>query len=312
MTDSGMNSVSQPPIEATLADQLARGDVVLGAAGPMLGMLVLNRDSALFSDEVVARVRGMCRHVAQQLAAGHGAPEDGEGDTAGKSVRLAEALSGEMAFLSHCHALALEHRFAMRLERDYALSSAVSPMLEALIASSDVGMARLATAVAAAQARFEQQQRRAELPVMELPPMLFERALVLAREHGADLGGSAEHLRDGYDPRRTRLALLLRIVEAAGGEPSKALSLHHAGAGLFLSALAAATGQDRDLVAMTTSDSQAGRLILALRAAGLTADRIAQEFTFIHPGMPAPNAADMPDAERALAALAASGRQAMG
>lgn len=306
MTDSGMNSVSQPPIEATLADQLARGNVVLGAAGPMLGMLVLNRDSALFSDEVVARVRGMCRHVAQQLVAGHGAPEDG------KSVRFAEALSGEMAFLSHCHALALEHRFAMRLERDYALSSAVSPMLEALIASSDVGMARLATAVAAAQARFEQQQRRAELPVMELPPMLFERALVLAREHGADLGGSAEHLRDGYDPRRTRLALLLRIVEAAGGEPSKALSLHHAGAGLFLSALAAATGQDRDLVAMTTSDSQAGRLILALRAAGLTADRIAEEFTFIHPAMPAPNAADMPDAERALAALAASGRQAMG
>lgn len=67
MTESGMNQAPQSPIESVLADELARGDVVLGTAGPMLGMLLANYGHGLFSDEVVARVRGMVSHAARQL-----------------------------------------------------------------------------------------------------------------------------------------------------------------------------------------------------------------------------------------------------
>lgn len=316
MTDSGLNSVPQPPIEATLADRLARGDVVLGAAGPMLGMLVLNHDSAFFSDEVVARVRGMCGHVAQQMVAAYRAEaEDAGADIAGQNARLAEALSGDMEFLRHCHALALEHRFALQLERAYAISPAASPMLKELIASSDAAVARLATAVMAAQARFEQQQRRSELPVTELPPQLFERVLSLGREHGAaaenDVDRVNRRLRDNYDPQGNRIALLLQVVEAAGGEPMKGLSLRRAGSALFLSSLAFASGQDRDVVALTTSESQAARLTLALCAAGLAPAQVAEEFALIHSGVPVPDAADMPSAERAAAILGASRQRTM-
>lgn len=320
MTESGTNSASYSPIEAVLAGELARGDLVLGTVGPMLGMLLANHDSALFSDEIVANVRGMGLHVARQTLvaqANAGGLEDPFAFAAEHGDALAESLAQNLQFLGHCHALALEHRLAMQLERRNAIDPVLSPLLQSLIASSGTDTAQLAMALLAAQARFVQQQRRVELPLAELPPPLFEHALSTwrAQADGTDenaIEQAGKRLRDAYDPQATRLALLERAAGAVGDGMKAALSIGHAGAALFLAALALATGQNRDLVAVATNESQVGRLALALRAAGLKPEQIAEQFVLIHPGITLPAAFDTLRADRAAAILAASDRQVLG
>jgi len=319
MTESGTNSASYSPIEAVLAGELARGDLVLGTVGPMLGMLLANHDSALFSDEIVANVRGMGLHVARQALvaqANAAGVEDPFAFAAEHADTLAESLARNLQFLGHCHALALEHRLAMQLERRNAIDPVLSPLLQSLIASSDTDTAQLAMALLAAQARFVQQQRRVELPLAELPSALFEHALSTWR---AQAGGTDENaieqadkrLRDAYQPHATRLALLERAVGAVGDGMKPALSIGHAGAALFLSALSLATGQDRDLMAVATNESQIGRLALALRASGLKPEQIAEQFVLIHPGITLPGAFETLRADRAATILAASDRQVL-
>ena len=95
MTDSGVTQASRSPIEAVLADELARGDVVLGTIGPMLGMLLANHDHALFSDEVVARVRSMVASVARQLLVAEGAAAGEDDPYAFAAERGDETESGD-------------------------------------------------------------------------------------------------------------------------------------------------------------------------------------------------------------------------
>ena len=54
-------------VETRLRDELAQGDAILSTAAPILRHLLVNEDQALFSDEVVARVRWMLTDVARQL-----------------------------------------------------------------------------------------------------------------------------------------------------------------------------------------------------------------------------------------------------
>ncbi len=62
-------------------------------------------------------------------------------------------------------------------------------------------------------------------------------------------------------------ALLARLVTGMGGGAIAALSVDHAGAAIFLTALSIGSGQDRDLAVLSTNDRQLARLALALRAA---------------------------------------------
>ena len=319
MTDSVMTQVSHSPIESVLAGELARGDVVLGAIGPMLGMLLANHDNALFSDEVVARVRAMVRHVAQQalVAQAHAAGiEEPYGFADNRCGPLAEALAEDLAFVGHCHALALEYRLAMQIERRNGIDPVVSPLLQSLIASSDSATARLAMALLAAQARFVQQQRRMELPLGERPRALFERVLTAWRGLAADSSPNAieqadKRMRDAYDEQVGRLSLLVRATGAVGDAMKPALSVGHAGVALFLTALSLATGMERGLAAVSTNESQLGRLALSLRSAGLAADGIAEQFVLIHPEVTLPIALDALRGDRARSILADSGRQAL-
>lgn len=319
MTDSGVTQVSQSPIEGVLADELARGDVVLGTIGPMLGMLLANHDNGLFSDEVVARVRAMARSVASEMLVAQaeaGGIDDPHAFAQARGEALAEALARDLGFLGHCHALTLEYRLAAQLERRNGIDPVVSPLMQALIASPGAETAQLAMMLLAAQARFVQRQRRMELPLAELPAALHAHALATwhAQAEGTSdnaIGQADQRLRDAYDERATRIALLTRAVGAVGDGMKPALTLGHAGVAMFLTALSLTAGLERDLAAAATNDSQFARLATALRAAGLKPEQIAEQFALLHPDMPLPHGFDTLRTDRAAAILAASARQTL-
>jgi hypothetical protein len=303
---------SEAPVEAVLRDELARGDIVLGTIGPVLGHLLANHDHSLFSDEIVSRVRGMIADIARQLltaeaeAAGAADPRSAAEHDHGA---LAERLLANANLVSHCHALALEWQLTARLERRSAIDPVLSPLLQALIASDDPPTASVAMAALAAQARFVQHQRRMELPLRELPADLFDHVLASWGEAGTDEHAmTAQALRRGYDESAGRLGLLARLVAGMGAGVLAALSLTHAGAAIFLSALASASQQDRTLAIIATNDRQIARLALALCAAGLKPRDVEEQFLHLHPDMALPEGFDALRADRAAALLAGSAR----
>ena len=315
-----MTDAAEMPVETVLREGLAQGDAVLGTIGPILGHLLANRDHTLFSDEVVARVRGMAMHVARQIlraeaAAGEGVdaapvPED-------RVNGLALALVDDAPFLAHCHALAMEWLLARRLEDSSAIDPVLSPLLQALIASEDEATGSAAMATLAAQARFVQHQPRMELPLGELPADLFHTALTIWRAQAGDLvediaDAAEDSLRGAYDEGASRLALIARLVSSMGRGVRAALSVSHAGVAMFLSALADASGQERDLAVVSTNDSQFARLALGLRSAGLKAQEVEEQLLQIHPDVALPESFDSLRTDSAGALLGAAARRSIG
>jgi len=304
----------EAPVEAALRDELTHGDIVLGTIGPVLGHLLANHDHSLFSDQIVSQVRGMANDLARQLLAAQDAGAE-SGDprimTSDQGAQLAQALLAESRLVAHCHALALEGQLTARLEARNAIDPVLSPLLQALIASDEAPTASVAMAALAAQARFVQRQRRMELPLFELPADLFHQALAawLGLAEGDEArSAAAELLRDGYDESAGRLGLLARLVHGMGAGALAALSVGHAGTAIFLSALAEATHQDRDLAVIATNDRQVARFALSLRAAGLKIAAIAEQFATIHPDVTLPEGFDALRIDRAAALLASSAR----
>lgn len=317
MIEGAAPIVSEESVESVLRQELAHGDALIGTIAPILRHLLANDDHSVFSDEIIARVRGMFEHVAVQLldAMVEAAGESERRDHGAEDVAaLTNALIAHPAFLGHVHALALEWQLTERLHARLALDPVLSPLLQALVASSDAAMAAIAMNLLAAQARWVQAQRRMELPVSELPGDLLHIALLGMRtlvggEPGADtLAAKAEGaIRANYDEGRSRLGLISRIVTGMGGGAVAALSVTHAGAGIFLSALALASGQERDLAVLATNEGQLARLALALRASGLKPTAVAEQFISLHPDITLPQGFDRLGADRAAAILAVSG-----
>ncbi len=317
MIDTGTIDAGEMPVETVLRTELAQGDVVLGTVGPILGHLLANQDHSLFSDEIVARVRGMIGHIARQLLnvqAEVAGIADANAFALEKSDGLVGALVTDLSFLTHCHALSLEWHLARRLEERSGIDPVLTPLLQALIASEDPATAATAMAALAAQARFMQQQRRMELSLGELPPELFHHAIVTWRA-GAESDDSVEQtevrLRMDYDEGAGRLGLLARLISSMGNGIRAGLAIGHAGVALFLSALAASSQQERDLVAIATNESQLARLALALRVSGLSAREIEEQFLCIHPEIALPEGFEQLRRDRAESLLAASRRQAV-
>jgi hypothetical protein len=90
-------------------------------------------------------------------------------------------------------------------------------------------------------------------------------------------------LRAGYDESRTRIALAARLVTGMGPGAVAALAIPHAGIALFTTALALASGQDRDVVLLSLGGASTARFALALRAAGLTHEAIEAQLLLIYP-----------------------------
>ena len=314
MSENTAQTLTAIPVDLVLRDELVHGDALIGTIAPILRHLLANDEHSVFSDEIIARVRGMMSDLAgqllNQLAVAAGEPDLREHDPAHVAA-LVDGMVAHPGFLGHIHALALEWQLTERLHARLALDPVLSPLLQALIAASDAQVAATAMALLAAQARFAQAQRRMQLPLSELPGDLLYAALLGLRGHAGEtapeLAGEAERvIRSNYDENRSRLGLIARLVTGMGGGATAALSITHAGAGLFLSAVALASGQDRDMAILATNEGQLARLALALRAAGLKSQDVAEQFEVLHPDVALPAGFDQLSSDQAAALLARS------
>ena len=308
-------TLAEPTLEAVetrLRDELAQGDAMLATATPILRHLLVSEDRALFSDEVVARVRGMLTDVARQLLraqADAARIAEREPFVAEREDGLVERLADEPAFLAHVHALTIEARLALQLQARSNVDSVLCPLLQELVASRDEAMAGSAMAALAAQARFIQHHRRMTLPLGELPGDLLHTALLALRGASAereDAAIAAERgLRDSFDESRGRLALLSHLVMRMGKTAPRALNVDHAGLAIFATALAMASGANRDTTVVSFSDRQFARLALAMRAAGLKQPAVEEQFLYFHPDVTLPDGFGKLSADRAAMLLAA-------
>lgn len=289
--------MSGESVEENLRAELARGDDRAGTVLPILRHLLVNDSSAIFGDEILARVRGMQAHLARQLLAG--------GETSGADeTAVAQALFENSRLLSHLHALALEWQLAERLEQHYGIDPVVAPLLQALIASPEPETQDVAMKLLAAQARWCQAQRRMQLGLGELPGDLFHDALLSLRSIGSDAADTAEaRLRGSYDEAATRLGLAARLVTSMGSAASVALDLRHGGSVLFVTALALGSAQTREQAIFSTQDAQGARLGLGLRAAGLAPAAVEQQMLLLHGEVHLPAGFDRLGVERAAAIL---------
>ncbi|MDE2437150.1 MAG: hypothetical protein KGM49_12905 [Sphingomonadales bacterium] len=303
-------------VEDVLRDELASGDSALVSYGPILRHLLASDEQSVFSDEIIARVRGMTSDLARQLldelstAAGNADVREHDRD---EVEALIASFVVHPALLTHCHALALEWQLTERVHARLALDPVLSPLLQALIASPDNATATASMALLASQARFIQAQRRMKLPLVELPGDLLHVMLVALRAHAAgDADTEAKSreaeaaIRARYDEGRSRIGIIARLVTAMGGGATAALSVTHAGVAIFTSALALVSGQDRDLAILATTDGQLARLALSLRAAGLKPSAVEEQFVSLHPDVAMPGDFDQLGADRAAALLARS------
>jgi hypothetical protein len=317
MSERAMILEASDSVEAVLREDLVRSESVLATIAPVLRHLVARDDQSVFAEEVIARVRGVVGDFSRQLlGALEGLDEEGRRRLPAERVdRLSAILAGSPALLGHVHALALEWQLAERLESRLAVDPVLSPMLQALIASPDEATAALAMKVLAAQSRFVQTLRRMSHPLTELPGDLLHNCLLalgaLAEEEGEGSGDRAlaaeTAIRKGYDEGATRLGLIARLVTGMGGGAVAALSVTHAGPAIFLTAMALASGQDRDRAVVATNESQLARLALALRAAGLKPQAVEEQFLALHPEVALPDGFERLGADRAAALLAVSG-----
>ena len=314
MIDNAAHSANLDSVEHVLRDELAHGDAAAETVLPILTHLLASDDNSLFSDEIIARVRGMVNDLAVQLldelslAAGE---EERVEHAADEIAGLTDSFIHNPSLLSHIHALALEWQLTERMQGRLSLDAVLSPLIQALIASRDDETATLAMQVLASQARFCQAQRRMKLPLTELPGDLLHSVLVSMRAvAGIELAvdqcaAKAESkIRAGYDETLTRIGMISRLVTSMGSAAIAALSIDHAGVAIFVTALAIGSGQERDAAVQSTNEAQAGRLALSLRSAGLTPSGVEEQFLALHPDVCLPEGFDRIDADRAAAILA--------
>ncbi|MBF9150087.1 hypothetical protein [Novosphingobium jiangmenense] len=303
-------------IEMLLRDDLTHADQVMVHMGPILRHLLQNDDSSIFSDEIIARVRGMLADIARQLieaidkASDLGSPLAGKAEPA---ARLAEMLGGSQALLHHLHMLAVEWQLTEKLRVRIGLDPVLTPLLQDLIASADPDVAARGINLLAAQARFGQCMRRMQIPLSELPrdlhhiAMMTMQALIADDAAGLAVAGTAQAaLRQNRSTSVSRLDLLDHLTRQLGGDIPLALSPDRAGVALFLTALAFGASVSREMATMCTTESQMARLALALCAAGSGRSGLLGAFSVIHPDVALPEAVESIVPDRAAAILASS------
>ena len=310
-----MTEQAAQSVERVLHDGLVRGDASIAAAGPVLRHLLADSDgSALLSDETVARVRGMTYHLAEQLLFAQASAAEARDLAAyirARQEALAQALFEDAALLSHAHGLSIEAQLMDHLQARVGVDPVLPPLVQDLAAANDGDTAALAMAVLAAQARFQQHQRRMELPLGELPGhILHPVLLVLRAQAGGDDEPAAEiaegELRARYDERAGRLGLIARLVLGLGKETAPALRLAHAGLSIFATGLSLASRQDRSLVLLSFAERRRARLALSLRAAGLDPRAAVEQILSLAPDIAMPDGLETVPADRAAALLATS------
>ena len=310
MNDTNQSVNSAESVEDMLRGELAQGDVILSTARPILRHLLANDDHALFSDEVIAKIRGMMVHLARQLLFALGEElkkDDREDFVKQRQDALATRLLEDTAFLGHAHALSIEAQLAERLQARSGIDPVLSPLLQELAASGEEADAAAAMRVVASQARFMQHQRRMELPLGELPAELFHAATRALKTEQVDYPSEAQtvcdRLRAGFTESERRVGQMARLVMAMGSNAKRALAVDHAGLAVFSTALHMASEQDRDVMVLSLGENQCARLALSLRAAGLGQSAVEEQFLYLHPEITLPAGFDALRADRAAALL---------
>ena len=306
-TNAGPSAES---VEDMLRGELAQGDVILSTARPILRHLLATDDHSLFSDEVIARIRGMMVHLARQMLFAV-AQEAKEADHAAfveqHQNSLASALLEDTALLGHAHALSIEAQLADRLQVRNGIDPVLSPLLQEFAASGEKSVATSAMRVLAAQARFMQHQRRMELPLSELPAELFHTATKTLRGALPDYPGEAravrDRLREEYDESKSRVGQIARMIIGMKKTARRALAVDQAGLAIFSTALSMAAEQDRDVIVLSTGENQCARLAISLRAAGLGQAEVEEQFVQLHPEVDLPPGFDVLPTDRAAALL---------
>ena len=303
-------------IEALLRDDLTHADQALVHMGPILRHLLQNDDSSIFSDEVIARVRGMLADIARQLvqALGEAAGHDDAAQWAREAgPGLAAMLSGNQPLLNHLHMLAVEWQVTERLQGRLGLDPVLTPLVQDLIASPDPDVAARGMNLLAAQARFGQSLRRMQIPLAELPGDLHHLSLMTMQAYiaedpsGMSAAGTAETaLRKARSVSVSRLELLDHLTALLAPDLPLVLSIENAGVALFLSALSFGAGLSRETAIMCTTESQLARLALSLAAAGAGRDGVVSAFVALHPEIALPDGIERLEPDRAAALLARS------
>lgn len=285
--------------QAAIPDSTVDAHGALGAADHRLALarsalqtLVALGPNALLGDETVSRVRALAYDLARQLVPGEPV----------LTAAVCDLLVANRAILLHCHALAIETRLIAALAARRLIDPVLPPLvrrrLDAGAAGDDAAIAT--TALLAAQTRLGQSLRRMCLPLDELPGDLQHLAHAIANAARAEHGIADDHARAPLDDDgHGRLALLRRVLAGLGDDVALALRIDDAGVPLFLSALALASGQSREVVTLACVEDDPVRLALLLRAAGLTCAEAAAQLLAIRP-----------DADPALVALPADARAA--
>ena len=318
MSEHSHISPPDQPIEDVLQEELAHGDAVMATARPVLRHLLTNDAGALFTDEVLANVRGMLAGLAREMI-GALAAELGEADpeelAAIHAEDIAQAMLRDADLLAHAHALTVESRLAERLRERNSIDPVLTPLMQELTASPDGALAATAMRALTAQARFLQAQRRMQVQLAELPEAQFSAAIGHFRDRLGDHREAANavvgRLRESYSPGKRRTALLGELVAGLRHRAGRALDINNAGISLFVTALAIATDEPRETAIFALGENQCARLALSLRAAGVSAEAVEEQFLYLHPEItlpeglgsitPARAAAILTDARRAAA-----------
>ncbi|KLI63958.1 hypothetical protein [Aurantiacibacter marinus] len=311
MSEHGQPGAPAETLEVVLRAEVAHGDAIIATTGPVLHHLLVNDDQTLFSDLVIARVRGMMADIARQLLFAV-AEENGYSDksafTAEHANDLAVSLLAQADLLSHAHALTIEAQTTDRLAQRNGIDPVLPSLLQELASSSDAEVAGSAMRVLASQARFMQQQRRMSLPLNELPEDLLDLCLSVLRsifpESESALTRTETHIRGGYDPAARRVGLIGQLITNMKQDAVRTIDIDRAGVAIFATGLAMATGQSRDKTILTLGEKQCARLSLSLLSAGLKHTDVEDQFLFLHPEVELPEGFQALTKDRAAAMLA--------
>lgn len=317
MMESVATKMSVESAENLVREGLSASAETAEAAVPVLRHILSSDDNSLFSDDIVARMRGMLRHLAVQMLDRVAAVDEGQfpaDHDRAKTAALCDALVSSPALVAHLHGLALEWQLGERLHGRYGLDQVLTPLVQSLVAASDPALSALSMRFLAAQSRHCQAQRRMKLPLCELPATLMHEALAavlsISGQEGEDAtraAGAAARIREQVDEAGSRLGLMAAIIAAMGAEATSALSVGHAGAALFATALSAGSGLGREEAILSTHEGQVMRLALALRAAGMKPQDVRGQCVTLHPDIEFPDAFELINADRAAAILANRG-----
>lgn len=292
--------------DAEVRSDLAQADAKLRAVPGLVRQLLANDESLLVSEQVMANVRGMIADLAHQLIGAF------LGEAAQRPSDLAAvrgALATQTRLVAHVHAMAVEWRLLHRMQIEAGIDPVRPPLVASLIAGDDARLAALARDVLTSQARFCRTQQRMGISLDDLPRDILRAAVAAAHEivveaHGATAG---RHLSAARDDSGTRSGQLRQLIRGMGSDVADALSITEAGASLFLSALAMASGQERDLMVLSTDPTQMDRLALCLRAGGVGSSAASEQILALHPTATPPQAILQIESTTAATILAGSG-----